>query len=77
MDCQNFAVSWGRNFVGNWFEALQSKTIHYSVKCSWGRKFMGKGTPRNPRTSNFHKFMFDNTGILIHFYYTGVILNRF
>ena len=22
MDCQNYAGSWERNFVGNWFEAL-------------------------------------------------------
>ena len=27
-ECQNFAVSWGHNFVGNWFVALQYKTIH-------------------------------------------------
>ena len=29
VDCQNFAGSWGRNFVGNWFVALQCKGIHY------------------------------------------------
>ena len=34
-DCQNFAGSWGRNFLGNWFEALQCRTIHYFVKHSW------------------------------------------
>ena len=47
---QNLAVSWGRNFMGNWFEALQCKTINYIFKRSWGRKFVGKGDPRNPRT---------------------------
>ena len=34
---QNFAGSWGRNFVGNWFVALQCKTIHYFFKRSWVR----------------------------------------
>ena len=34
------------------FVSLQSKTIHYFVKRSWGCKFVSKGTPRNPRTSN-------------------------
>ena len=28
---QNFAYSLGRSFLGNWFIALQSKTIHYFV----------------------------------------------
>ena len=27
VDCQKFAGLWGRNFVGNWFVALQCKTI--------------------------------------------------
>ena len=31
VDCQNPAGLWGRNFVGNWFVALQCKTIHYFV----------------------------------------------
>lgn len=37
-DCQMFAGSWGRNFVGNCFVALQ----HRSFQRSWGRtcKFM-------------------------------------
>ena len=46
--CQNFTNSWGCYFVGNWFVALQcKKKIHYCVKHSWGRKFVGKGNPRN------------------------------
>ena len=53
--CQNFAGSWGSNFVGNWFLALQCKMIHYFLKCFWGLKFLGKGTPPNPRTLNTHK----------------------
>ena len=36
VDCQNFAGSWGHNYVGNWFVALQDMTIHYFVKRSWG-----------------------------------------
>ena len=48
-------VRGGRNIVGNWFEALQWKTIHYFFKCSWGRKFVGKGDPRNPRSSILHE----------------------
>ena len=31
---------------GNWFVAIQDKTINHFVK----RKFVGKGNPRNPRT---------------------------
>ena len=46
----NFAGSWGRNFVGNWFVALQDMTIHYFVKPSWGHKFRGRCNQRNPRT---------------------------
>ena len=44
----------GTCFVGNWFVALQCKTINYIVKSSWGRKFIGNGTcnSRNPRTLN-------------------------
>ena len=26
LDCQHFAGSWGRYFVGNWFDALQCQT---------------------------------------------------
>ena len=48
MDCQNLAGWMGRNFVGNWFFAYQFKTIHYFVKHLLGRKFMGKGNPKNP-----------------------------
>ena len=33
-ECKKFAVSWGYTFVGNWFGALQYKTIHYFVKRS-------------------------------------------
>ena len=56
VDCQNFAGSWGWNFVGNWFIALQCKTIFkYLVKHLLGRKFVGKGNPRNPRTFNPHE----------------------
>ena len=50
VNCQNFAASWGHKFVGNWFVTLQCKTIHYFVKCSWGRSFLGKENPRNPPT---------------------------
>ena len=48
----NFASSWGRNFEGNWFVALQDMTIHYFVKrlCTWGHKFMGRCNQRNPGT---------------------------
>ena len=55
MDCQNFACSWECNFVGNWFEASQCKAIHFFIKRSWGRKFVGKGDPRIPRTSIPHE----------------------
>ena len=37
-------------FMANWFVALQSKSTHYFVKRSLGRQFVGKDTPRNPRT---------------------------
>lgn len=50
VDCQNYAGS----FVGNWFEALQCKTIHNFVKHSWRRKFMCKGDQQNPQTSTLH-----------------------
>ena len=40
----NLLVTRRRNFVGNWFVALQCKTIHYFIKHSLGRKFVGKGT---------------------------------
>ena len=49
-DYQNFAGSWESNFMGNWFAALQCKTIHYFVKRSWGHKFVGRCNPQNPRT---------------------------
>ena len=39
-----------RNFVGNWFIALQCRTIHCYVMRSWGRKCMGKDISRNPRS---------------------------
>ena len=50
VDCQNFTGSRGHSFVGDWFVALQRKTIHYFVKHSLGRKFVGKSKPRNPQT---------------------------
>ena len=34
VDCQNFAGLRGQNFVGNWFVALQCKTIHFFIKRS-------------------------------------------
>ena len=41
-DCQNFAGSWRRYFVGNWLRTvvLYRKKIHYVVNSSWGRKFI-------------------------------------
>ena len=39
--CQNFAGSWGRNFVGSWFVTFKCKTIHDFVKHSWGQTFFG------------------------------------
>lgn len=50
VDCQHFDGLWGRIFVSNWFVALKCNTIHYFVKSSLGRKFVGKGNPRNPQT---------------------------
>ena len=47
VNCQNFAASWGHKFADDWFVTLQCKTIHYVVKCSWGRSFLGKENPRN------------------------------
>ena len=52
LDCQNFAGSCGRNFVGNWLVSLQCLAIHYFNKRLQGHKFVGKGTERNPRTLN-------------------------
>ena len=49
-DCQNFAALWGRNLEDNWFVALQYRSIHFFVKRRWGRKFVGRGNPRNQRT---------------------------
>ena len=39
-------------FVSKWFVALQFWTIYFFIKRSWGRKFVGKGTPWHPRTFN-------------------------
>ena len=50
VDCQNFASSWEHNFVGNWFVALQCKTINDFDTRSWGRIFVRKGNPQNSRT---------------------------
>ena len=47
--------SLGRNFVDNWFVASQWKAIQNFVKCSWGRKFVGKGNSRNPQTLITHE----------------------
>ena len=55
VDRQNLAGSCVRNSVGNWFVASQCKTIHYFVKCLQGRKFVGKGNPRNPQTLIRHE----------------------
>ena len=62
MDCHNFAGSWVHvsNFVGNWFVAFQSKTIHYFVKLSWGHKFVGNG---NARTMIWCYFSFPGAGV--------------
>ena len=43
------------NFVGYCFVELQSKTIHYFDKRSWGRKFVGMSNPWNPHTLNPHE----------------------
>ena len=55
VDCQNFAGSWGRHFVSNWFEAFLCKTIYYFFQRSWGGKFVDEGDQRNPRTSIPHE----------------------
>lgn len=47
LDRQNFAGSWGRDFVGNCFVPLQCTT---SLNVRGGRKFVGKGSQENPRT---------------------------
>ena len=49
MDCQNFADSRGRNFMGYWFVAIQYKTFFYRyfINRSWGHKFISKGNPQN------------------------------
>ena len=39
LDCQNVGGSWGHNFLGNWFVALQYRSIHNFVKRLWGRNF--------------------------------------
>ena len=51
MDWQNFAGLWGLYLMGNSFDELQCKTIHYiNIKRLWGHKFVGKGGLQNPRT---------------------------
>ena len=52
VDCKNLGGLWGRDFVCNWFVALQRKTIHYFVKRSLGCIFVGKGKPRNPMNTD-------------------------
>ena len=69
MDCQNFAGLWGSNFKGNWFVALQCSTIHYFVKNSWGRKFMGKNNPRTLIPTN-------NDDYTVHLYITKKIFDN-
>ena len=51
VDYYIFTTSLGHIFMGNWFVALLHifKMIKHSMICSWGRKFVGKGKPRNPR----------------------------
>ena len=41
--------------VNTWSVILQCKAILHFVKRSWGRKFVGKGNLRNPRTLNPHE----------------------
>ena len=48
VDGQSFGGSWGRNFIINWFVAIQCKTIDCFIKHSWGLKLIGKGCPQNP-----------------------------
>ena len=48
VDHQNLAGSWGRNFVDNWFAALQFKTIYYF-------EFLFEGNPWNPWTLFTHE----------------------
>ena len=50
VDYQNCTCSMGLNFVGDWFTTLKHRTIHDFGKHSWGRKFVGKGNPRNKST---------------------------
>lgn len=52
-DCQNFAGSWERDFVVNWVDALLY--MHYFVKRSWRRKYLGKDNQRNLRTFTTHE----------------------
>ena len=55
-----FNFSWF--FMDNWFVASQWKAIQNFVKCSWGRKFGGKGNSRNPQTLIPHeKWWFGST----------------
>ena len=41
----NFAGLLGRNFMGNWFVALQNRTIHNFVQRSRRHKFVGRSNP--------------------------------
>ena len=43
---KTFDFSWGLDFMGNGFVAVQCKKIHYFVKHLRGRKFVGTGYPR-------------------------------
>ena len=55
VDYQNFAGSMELNFMGYWFVVLQYRTIHFFIKRSLGRKFVGDRNPRNPGTLNPHE----------------------
>ena len=52
MDCQSFAGSLGRYYVGNWYVALQFETV---TEPSWIRETTGIGNQRNPQTSISHE----------------------
>lgn len=57
MYCQSFSGLWGHTFVGNLFVALiQYRAI---LKCSSGRKFMGKVHPRNPLIFSLSDFFYN------------------
>ena len=57
-----------RKFVVNWFIALECKTIHYFVKLSCERKFVGKCKPRNPRTLIHHKLWWFHSSLIFCHY---------